>query len=98
MVTRNNNYSTDSYLITEEGGITFYLLHQKDNEKLPEAEYFSQKNMVLRMKVDVEAPYDIEILNGGNSVYKTHNLTHSFVLEMDMRLPPEFSDFRLSPR
>lgn len=50
-VTRNNNYSTDSYEVISDDGYTFYKLFQNSQEKLPEVEWFSQKNMLMRIKV-----------------------------------------------
>lgn len=66
-VSRNNNYTTDSYKIIEEDGYTFFKLFQKADEKLPEEEWFSQKNVVMRMVVNVQSPFSMVIGKRGAS-------------------------------
>ena len=97
-VIRNNNYTTDSYQIIEEDGYTFYKLVQKSNEKLPEEEWFRQRNVILKLVINVEAPYVIKVSKKNEEAYSNEEKsTHQFTFEMDLRRPPQFSEFSLTP-
>ena len=94
-VVRNNNYAIDSYQILNKEQHTFYKLWEKGSYKIPEEEWESQRNLLMRITANVTAPYHIKIMKKNEEVkYKKHK--HLFVFEMDLKKPPRFSSFRLS--
>lgn len=99
-VNRNNNYTVDSYKIDSDQadeGITTYTLFKKPKEEYPEAEWFAQKLIVARIEAEVSDCPAIDVASDNSLQSSSKGVTHSFVFEADLTVPPSLSLLSLTP-
>jgi hypothetical protein len=72
-------------------------LFKKAREEYPEAEWFAQKFIVARIEADVTDCPVVDVTEENSVQTSSKGVTHSFVFEADLTVPPSLSLLSLTP-